>query len=283
MLLDLKPARDNVSSLAALLFCIAIAAGTPAALAEQPDAPLGEAADDSSAEGAPYPPRRHRLDFGSIWFDSEEGRQLTGFLQYSVTASDHHLFAATLPLIDSDVAGSAGSGIGDLALQYSYVPSAKLSASPWAPRSLGLGLGLIIPPGDFETGTASDWWIAIPSLGWVAQVSERFSLLPQLQYFQTLNRGASGFDLSSASLELGLLYVTPIEVWLNYTPKAFRDFKPEGDATLNHTLTVGKQFGRTFGTSLAFSSIERRDIQNTTIQEADDFATTLTLHFILPW
>ena len=221
------------------------------------------------------------MDFGVQWFDAAEGNTYTGSLDYSWVPLDHHGFAVTLPLIGSDLGETTGSGIGDTRIQYSYVPSANLTAASWVPGTLGMGFGLIVPTGDPAKGTGVDRWIAIPTVGWVFNLNERFSILPTLQYLQSFGEDSEADEISAANFELGLLYVTKSELWINYTPSLFRDFKPIADTNLDHFLTVGKQFTRTLGSSLMLGSIERAPVQDAGIARSSDQFVQITLHFVL--
>ena len=226
---------------------------------------------------------RHRIDFGIQWFDGLEGDVATGSLAYSWVPLPHHSFAAIVPLVGSNVSDTGGSGIGDTHLQYSWVPSATLTASAWVPNTLGMGFGIIIPTGDPAKGTGSDRWVVIPTLGWVFNLGERFSFLPTLQYLYSLSEGTRGEDLSAANLELGILYVAKSGFWINYTPSLFRDFEPKDDTNLDHFLTFGLQFTKLLGTSLTLGSIERPPVQDAGPARSSDEFVQITLHFVLPW
>jgi len=222
--------------------------------------PNETASESTMAQASSEPASRNRLDFGVEWFDALEGASLAGFLNYSWVATRSHGLAATLSLIGADFGETEGSGIGDLRLQYSYVPSAKLTADSWVPNTLGMGFGLIVPTGDLTKGTGDDRWVAIPTLGWVFLIGERFSILPSFQYFHSFGEGTAATDFKSANLDLGFLYVMKSLVWFNYTPSFFRDIEPRGDTNIDHTLTVGKQFKKTLGLSLQLGTVERGDV-----------------------
>lgn len=265
----------------ALLLAVLALSGVVAEDDPPPDDPAGsnEQVSDSPAPAGP----RHRIDFGVQYFDAAEGETFTSSLNYSWVPLAHHSFAATVPIVGADLGETEGSGIGDLRLQYSYVPSARLTANSWVPNTLGMGIGLIVPTGDPDKGIGGDRWIAIPTIGWVFVIGERFSILPTLQYFHSLQEGSTADDFSSANLELGLLYVFRSEFWLNYTPSLFHDFDPIDDTNLDHFLTGGKQFTRTFGASLTLGDIERPPVQDPAVARDSDQFVELTLHFVLPW
>ncbi len=241
------------------------------------------AADEGPAEPDQEDSPRHRIDFGVQWYDAAEGSSLTGALNYSWVPAEHHAFAATLALVGSDVSDAVGSGIGDTRFQYSWVPSAELTASSWVPNTLGMGFGLIVPTGDAAKGTGADRWVAIPTLGWVFLIGDHFSILPSLQYFYSFGEGSAGEDFSSANLELGFLYVWGSRYWINFTPSVFRDLQPIDDTNLDLLLTFGMQFSKVVGASLTLGNIERPPNQDPEfVRDSDSFAE-ITLHFVLPW
>lgn len=244
---------------------------------------IGVAADEGSEASPQQGSPRHRIDFGLQSFDAAEGDSVTGSLDYSWVPLNHHSFAVSTLLVGSDLSGAEGSGIGDTRLQYSWVPSAKLTAASWVPNILGMGFGLIVPTGDPSKGTGDDRWIAIPNVGWVFVVNERLSFLPTLQYLQSFNENPAADDISAANLELGLLYVSKSEFWINYTPSLFHDFQPVDDTNLDHFLTFGKQFTRTLGVSMTLGLIERPPVQGASFARSSDQFTQITLHFVPPY
>ena len=241
------------------------------------------AADDGSTDSGEETSPRHRIDFGAQWYDAADGDSLIGALSYSWVPLDHHAFAATLALVGSDVSNAEGSGVGDTRLQYSWVPSAEITASAWVPKTLGMGFGLIVPTGDAAKGTGADRWVAIPTLGWVFLIGERFSILPSLQYYYSFGEASAAEDLSSANLELGFLWVWNSRFWINFTPSVFRDLQPIDDTNLDLLLTFGMQFSRVLGASLTLGNIERPPNQDPSLARDSDSFAEITLHFVLPW
>ena len=241
------------------------------------------AADEESKEsGQPSSPR-HRVDFGVQWYDAAEGDSVIGSLSYSWVPLDHHAFAATVLLVGSNLSNAKGSGVGDTRLQYSWVPSATLTANAWVPKTLGMGFGLIVPTGDAAKGTGADRWITIPTLGWVFNIGERFSILPSLQYLHSFREASAADDIGTANLELGFLYVWGSRFWIQYTGSLFRDFEPVDDTNLDHFLLFGMQFSKTLSGSLTLGSIERPPIQDPNFARSSDQFAELTLHIVLPW
>jgi hypothetical protein len=241
------------------------------------------AADEGPAEKGKERPPRHRISIGAQWFDAAEGDSVTGSLTYSWVPLEHHGFAATVPLVGSDVSGAEGSGIGDTRLQYSWVPSADITAAAWVPSTLGMGFGLIVPTGDPAKGTGVDRWVAIPTLGWVFTLGEKSALQPSLQYLYSFGEDTVDEHVSSANLVLTFLYVTKKKFWIDYTASLFRDFEPVETTNEDHFLTVGHQFTKVLGVSVTLGSIERPPIQNPAFARSSDEFVELTLHLVLPW
>ena len=240
-------------------------------------------ADQGSSEKEEEPAPRHRISFGAQWSDAAEGDSVIGSLTYSWVPLEHHGFAATVPLVGSDVSGAEGSGIGDTRLQYSWVPSANITAAAWVPTTLGMGFGLIVPTGDPAKGTGVDRWVAIPTFGWVFTLGKKFALQPSLQYLYSFDEETPDEHISSANLVLTILYVTKKGFWIDYTASIFRDFEPVETTNEDHFLTFGKQFTKVLGGSVTLGSIERPPIQNPDFARGSDEFVELTLHFVLPW
>jgi hypothetical protein len=239
-------------------------------------------AQDSIEPEEEQPPK-HRFSLGAQWFDGSEGDSTTGSLTYSWVPHPHHGLAATMLLVGSDVPGANGSGIGDTRIQYSWVPSANITAAAWVPTTLGLGFGLIVPTGDPAKGTGVDRWVAIPTLGWVFTLGERFALQPSLQYLYSFNDELPEEHISSANLVLTFLYVANSGFWIDLTADLFRDFEPVETTNEDWFLTFGQQFTRVFGASLTLGSIERPPVQNPEFERSSDEFIELTAHFVLPW
>ena len=252
---------------------VVVALGTPSiATADQ---------ESSAPEDEPAP--RHRISFGAQWFGAAEGNSATGSLTYSWVPHEHHGLAATMLLVGSDVSGAEGSGIGDTRLQYSWVPSAEITAAAWLPTTLGMGFGLIVPSGDPAKGTGVDRWVAIPTLGWVFTLGKKFALQPSLQYLYSFDEELPDQQIRSANLVLTFLYVTKNGFWIDYTASIFRDFEPVETTNQDHFLTIGQQFTGVLGGSVTLGSIERPPIQNPDFARSSDEFIELTLHFVLPW
>ena len=242
------------------------------------------AADKGDAEGgvSQQPPdATSRLDFGIDWFQTADGRVATGGLQYTWAPLTSHSFGAGLPLVDSGISNTEGSGIGDLQFQYNYVPSRKLTANPWVPNSLGLGLGLVVPTGNLEDGTGAGEWVVTPSLGWAWRVGKGFVLLPQAQYSYSFSEEPGVVHTELLAVRLVVLYVWKKLFWVQYSPGFGRDME-NGVQGFLHKLVVGHQFTRRLGSSLDFASITHDIPGNEAVSDSTtDYRLTLEVHWIL--
>lgn len=235
--------------------------------------------ENQDVQGGP----RHRFSFGAQWFDASEGNSASGALTYFWAANDHHALAATVPVVFSDISGAEGSGIGDTRLQYSWVPSAKITAAAWVPSTLGMGLGLIVPTGDPAKGTGVDRWVAIPTFGWVFTPGEHFAIQPSLQFLESFGESSPEDEIRSANLVFTFVYAAESGFWVDYTASIFRDFEPEVTTNEDHFLTLGMQFTKVLGGSVTLGSVERPPIQNPEFARGSDEFVELGDHFVLPW
>jgi hypothetical protein len=81
-----------------------------------------------------------------------------------------------VPYLDPDVASGGNRGFGDLGIAWSYVPFLSISANPWIPRTVGSGIGVIVPTGDPDDGRSLGAVIVNPFLGLVVHQG-RFYLM----------------------------------------------------------------------------------------------------------
>ena len=222
-----------------------------------------------------------RLDFGIYFYNSEEGRVTRGGLNYNWVPLPNHSFAATLPVVNSSLASVDGSGIGDLLLRYNWVPAQTLTADPWVPNSLGIGLGLLVPTGDAAKGTGGDQWVAAPSFGFVAKLGKRTTLLPQLQYLKSFAEGDLAQGMETASLSADLVHVFLSEFWIQYTPSVSYDFEAE-QYEFDNLLVVGQKFTRRIALRFELQTLNVADPQDPSGDGRElDYRATLKLQWIL--
>ena len=224
-----------------------------------------------------------RLDFGIYFYNSEEGSITRGGLNYTWAPLANHSFAATLPVVNSSLASVDGSGIGDLLLRYNWVPAQTLTADPWVPNSLGIGLGLLVPTGDAAKGTGGDQWVAAPSFGFVAKLGKRTTLLPQLQYLKSFAEGDLAQGMETASLSADLVHVFLSEFWIQYTPSVSYDFEAE-QYEFDNLLVVGQKFTRRIALRFELQTLNIADPQDPAGDGRElDYRATLKLQWILAY
>ena len=264
----------------ALLLEVILAPVAPASDTDDSQQPAEHKEEDSENNAAEQRATQ-RLDFGIDFYDAVDGSIVRGGIDYNWAPLDDHSFAATLPVVDSGLADVEGSGIGDLLLRYNWVPALTLTADPWVPNNLGIGLGLVIPTGDAATGTGSDQWVIAPSFGWAAKIAKRTTLLPQLQYMKSFAEGELAQGMQTISLSVDLVHVTRNKFWVQYTPAASYDLEAE-QYEFDNLLVLGQQFTRRF--ALRF---ELRTLNVTDPQDPDgdgrelDYRATLKLQWIV--
>ena len=224
-----------------------------------------------------------RLDFGIDFYDAADGSIVRGGLNYTWAPHANHSFAATLPVLNSSLSSVEGSGIGDLLLRYNWVPALTLTADPWVPNSLGIGVGLLVPTGDAAKGTGGDQWVIAPSLGWAAKIAKRTTLLPQLQYVKSFAEGEFAQGMQTISLSADLIHVTRSKFWVQYTPAASYDLEAE-QYELDNLIVLGQQFTRSIALRLELRTLNVADPQDPAGDGRElDYRATLKLQWILAY
>jgi len=246
---------------------------------QQPAEHAEEASDNDAADqGA-----TQRLDFGIDFYDAANGSIVRGGIDYNWAPLADHSFAATLPVIDSRLSDVEGSGIGDLLLRYNWVPALTLTADPWVPNNLGIGLGLLVPTGDTAKGTGGDQWVIAPSLGWAAKIAKQTTLLPQLQYMKSFAEGELAQGMQAISLSADLIHVFLSKFWVQYTPAASYDFESE-QYEFDNLLVLGQQFTRRIALRLELRTLNVADPQDPAGDGRElDYRATLKLQWILAY
>ena len=244
---------------------------------QQPTEQRAEKSDNDAADQS----ATQRLDFGIDFYDSPGGNVVRGGIDYNWAPLADHSFATTLPVIDSRLSDVEGSGIGDLLLRYNWVPALTLTADPWVPNNLGIGVGLLVPSGDAAKGTGGDQWVIAPTLGWAAKIAKRTSLLPQLQYMKSFAEGELAQGTQTVSLSVDLIHVTRSKFWVQYTPAMSYDFDAE-QYEFDNLLVVGQQFTRRVALRLELRTLNVADPQNPTGNGRElDYRATFKLQWIV--
>ncbi len=236
--------------------------------------------DDGATDDA-EPGATQRLDVGFDLYDSPEGRVMRAGVNYNWTPSEDYSFAATVPVINAGLADVEGSGIGDLLLRFNWMPALTLTADPWVPNNLGIGVGLLVPTGDAAKGTGGDQWAIAPSFGWAAKLAKRTTILPQLQYIISFSEGELAQGTETISLSADLIHVTLSKFWIQYTPTGSYDLEAE-QYEFDNLLVLGQQVSRRIALRLELRTLNVADPQDPTGDGRDlDYRATLKLQWIL--
>jgi hypothetical protein len=207
-----------------------------------------------------------RLDFG-IGYVSQVGvDQETIEAQFTQVLATHHQITMIAPLIDDGLDSSINMRAGDLQFGYSYTPGHTLSASPWVPSDVGIGIGLSIPTGDPSIGTGLGSYVLAPRLGFVKTFGSNFVISPTVKYQYSFKKQADGAKVRELVLAASIIYVGPKTFWVQWTPIYLYDTNLN-DGAIGTTIVVGKLFARHFGMSLDFTRVP-------TFMTSPDGATT---------
>jgi len=267
---------------AALLLEAVLVPVVPASDTDDSQQPA-EHAEEASDNDAEDQRATQRLDFAIDFYQSEDGSIRRGGLNYTWAPLANHSFAATLPLVNSSLASVEGSGIGDLLLRYNWVPAMTLTADPWVPNSLGIGLGLLVPTGNAAEGTGGDQWVLVPSFGFVAKLGKRTTLLPQLQYTKSIAEGELAQGMQTIALSADLVHVALSKFWVQYTPTVSYDLEAE-QYEFDNLIVLGQQFTRRIALRLELQTLNVADPQDPAGDGRElDFRATLKLQWILAY
>ncbi len=247
----------------------------PALADDQVTETLETTEESGEAERGP----RHRLDLTIAFLDTVEIDTASALLSYTYNVTPRSNLTFVVPYLDPDVSSGGNSGFGDLGIAWSYVPFLSISANPWIPRTVGSGIGVIIPTGDPDDGRSLGAVIVNPFLGLVVPLSKTFFLAPTLGYAHSLAQTNADTDVRQTSLELAVSYVSLKGLWVNYTAEVIRDLE-SSETSLNHRLAIGKQFKSGFGLSVDLVKVEQVDFDtDTPIPGSFDDRLELTGHF----
>ena len=265
----------------AVLLSVVMPASDAAAQSEVSTDNTGKPKQENSDTDTEKPRATQRLDFGIDFYGSEAGNIRRGGLNYNWAPHANHSFAATLPVLSANLSSVKGSGIGDMLLRYNWVPAMTLTAEPWVPNSLGIGLGLLVPTGDPSKGTGGDQWVLGPTFGFVAKLGKRTNLLPQLQYLMSFAEGELAQGMETVSLSADLIHVFLSEFWIQYTPALSYDLEAEG-YEFDNLLVLGQKFTRRIALRLELRTLNIADQQDPTGDGRElDYRATLKLQWIL--
>ena len=222
---------------------------------------------------------RHRIDLTAVFLDTLSADSANGILGYTYNLTSNSIVNFSIPYLNPDIGVAGDSGFGDTVFSFSYVPSVKVGANPWLPRTVGTGIAVLIPTGNSSKGRSLDAWVISPYLGLIIPLTDRFFFAPQIGYTHSLGKIADGSDLRFAFADLGLGFVAKNGFWFSYFPYFARDFE-SSEWAINHRFAVGKMLSETFGLSFDYSFIERFDFGNNVPgQTGFDESIEINVHF----
>lgn len=278
--------RGDHLHVAAILLCLT--AYVPASATEdsldETDVETTEAAASVSEE-SDHETARHRFDMGFQLVDTPKGDTYIGLFGYTWAFKPTMSFSWGVTLDRSDLrfTGEGGIvdedhvGLGDSLLIYSYEPSARITASPWIPNSIGFGMTLLVPTGDASRFLGADMFVASPRAGWVYELKKHFVFLPAFSYSKSFAHGDFAVPLEDAAVEFGLVWVHRSNFWISYLPELVYDFELE-DWLYNDSFSVGKMFGPRIGFSVGYGILEKTN----PVALRHDYAWHLLFHYVLP-
>jgi len=222
---------------------------------------------------------RHRVDVTTIFVDSISSDSANGLLGYTYNLTGNSNISAVVPYLDPDFEQGGDSGFGDLLVSFSITPFSKLSANPWVPRTVGSGVALWIPTGSERDGRTLGSFIAMPYLGLVIPMGERFFFAPQVGYVHSFSKTVSGTNYRVLTAETGIAYIAENGFWISYFPQVLRDLE-SNEWAIDHRLAVGMMFSPRFGMSFDYVFVDRYSFgSNLPVEAGFDEQIELSLHF----
>jgi hypothetical protein len=158
-------------------------------------------------------------------------------------------------------------GLSDTLVIFQYDPTARITASPWVPDTVGINASVIAPTGDADKGLGGDYWLGSVGAGWLFDAISHLWLVPAAGYESTFAEGDLAVPTEGVYVSCDIIWVFPFGSWIGYSPSLGREF--EADEWVDgHTLTMGKLWRSGFGLSLdlgknhRISRIPARDDRN---------------------
>ena len=192
-----------------------------------------------------------RVDFGIVHVSQDGVNQAAIAAQFTRVFATQHQVTMITQLVDEGVDSSINMRTGDLQLGYSYTPGHALSANPWVPSDIGIGMGLSIPTGDPSIGTGLGSYVLMPRLGFVKTLGSNFAISPTLAYQYSFDEQADGTEVREWALAADIVYVSPKTFWIQWTPTYIYDTNLS-DGAFGTVIVIGKLLTRHFGLSLEF-------------------------------
>lgn len=266
-----------VGGAALLLAC----AHSPIGYAQTDDGPNdnGESSDSIlsavRAEGAV-----DRVDVAIIYTEQAPTDEAAVESRYTKIIGSHHQVTAIASLVDSDIDSGSGLRAGDLRFGYSYTPNQKLTANPWVPPDVGIGVGLSIPTGDLDDGTGTGSWQLAPRLGYVATIGSNFVIAPSAEYIFSFGEETGAEETRAAGMSVQMLYVAPAASWIQWTPGYVYDIELD-EGGIGNVIRIGKLFATHFALSIDYGRLPV--FSKVPGGARTDYANVWTLGFHVPF
>jgi hypothetical protein len=197
----------------------------------------------------------NRIDFTSVYSDTNDTDSLTGILGYTRNLSSSSNLDVRTTYLDSRYNDSGGSGFGDTTVTYSYLRSEQASVAPWLPRRLGSGISVILPTGDEKRGLGLGSTILTPFLGTQVPITDSISFTPTIAYLYSTSPIVTGADMRIALLDLGVTWVGQSGWWTSVFFGYVRDFEIDSYTT-GGRLSFGKVFPNRWGFTASYIDLE---------------------------
>jgi hypothetical protein len=197
----------------------------------------------------------NRIDFTAIYFDSEKIDRVSGLLGYTRNLSPRSKLNVRAAWVHSRLETSSGTGLGDTAISWSYLPNVEMSIGPWLPRIVGSGISVSLPTGNEDEGRGLGSTIITPFVGGVFPLTDTLSISPNLAYAHSLNKIFTDTDVRVAVLEVGLTRVVQDGWWWSIYTGYVSDFETK-NTTFGGRVSAGKVFNKQWGMTFHFIDYE---------------------------
>ena len=273
----MNAATISVSGAALLLTC----ALSPNGYAQTDDGKKENTNDDGSvlsaaqAQGAV-----NRVDIAASYIGQAPADQAVVESKYTRIIGSHHQVTVLAALVDSDIDSGSGLRAGDLKFGYSFTPNQKLTANPWVPSDVGIGVGLSIPTGDLDDGTGTGSWLLAPRLGYVATIGSNFAIAPALEYIFSFGEESGAEKIRAARMSIHILFVAPQAIWIQWTPGYIYDIELD-EGAFGNIIRIGKLFTKHFALSIDYG--RQPVFSKVSGGSTTDYANVWTLGFHFPF
>jgi hypothetical protein len=224
------------------------------------------ASEDDIAVMQKYMPMgRHRIDLSYSETDTFIGDVSVFMPTYTWAPRQYLRFSVTGSIVKNDLVletpqssgnGPGETGVGDTTFGIQYDPSAKLTASPWVPDTVGLSAQVLAPTGSAKEGLGIDTWYANVGAGWAVDWVNHIWLVPAVGYEFTFAEGSQAVSSSKPYVGLDFAWVFQFGGWIGAGVQAGYEF--DADEWVDESvITFGKMFQNGFGLSIDYGQVEQ--------------------------